>query len=125
MASLLVTKGVLTGQYFRLPDEPIVSVGRDDQCTLQLLDRTISRKHLQILRDEHTGGRRAADYRSANGVEVNGERITVPVPIKDGDQIKIGDTVLTFLEEDHPDAKSAQEVVRRKKEWKRTTLAGD
>ena len=42
MASLLVMRGVLEGEYFKLPDEPTVSIGRDDECTLQLLDPTIS-----------------------------------------------------------------------------------
>ena len=125
MASILITQGVLDGEYFLLPDEPIVSIGRDDQCTLQLLDRTISRKHLQIRIDEKTGTRLAADYRSANGVEINGEIITVAQPLKDGDQIRIGETTLVFLEQDHPDAKSAREFAHSRSEWKRTTMGGD
>ena len=125
MASILITRGVLEGEYFLLPDEPIVSIGRDDQCTLQLLDRTISRKHLQIRIDEKTGARVAADYRSANGVEINGEVINVAHPLKDGDEIKIGETTLVYLEQNHPDAKSAKETAHRRSEWKRTTMGGN
>lgn len=125
MASIFITRGVNEGKYFRLPDEPIVSIGRDDQCTIQLLDPTISRKHLQIRLDDRTGRPLAADYRSANGVKVNGKLIADATPIKDGDQITIGETALVYLADDHPDAESARDAVRRKTEWKRTTLAGD
>jgi pSer/pThr/pTyr-binding forkhead associated (FHA) protein len=122
MASILVTKGVLEGQYLRLPDERIVSIGRDDQCTLQLLDRSVSRKHLQIRLDEASGERIASDYRSANGVVINGNRISGDVTLHDGDQITLGQLTMVYLADDHPDAKSALNAARRKSEWKRSTL---
>ena len=125
MASILVTEGVLEGEYFRLPDDAVVSIGRDDQCTLQLLDRSISRKHLQIRFNAGNKQRVAADYRSANGVIINGARITGDVPLIDGDRIVLGETTLVYLEGDHPDAKTAREAVRNSTEWKRSTLMNE
>ncbi|MHC5029007.1 MAG: FHA domain-containing protein [Planctomycetota bacterium] len=125
MAALLMTQGPLEGTFFRLPDEPVVSVGRDDQCTLQLLDRSISRQHLQIRFDPATGARSAMDYRSANGVVVNGIRIADAVRLVDGDTLTLGETTMVYLEADHPDATTAMDAVRKSREWKRSTLMRD
>ena len=76
---------------------------------------------MQIRMDESSGARIAADYRSANGVTINGTRIVADVPLQDGDRILIGDTMMVYLVADHPDAASAAEAVRKKSEWKRTT----
>jgi pSer/pThr/pTyr-binding forkhead associated (FHA) protein len=120
-----MTQGPLEGTFFRLPDEPVVSVGRDDQCTLQLLDRSISRQHLQIRFDPATGARSAMDYRSANGVVVNGIRIADAVRLVDGDTLTLGETTMVYLEADHPDATTAMDAVRKSREWKRSTLMRD
>jgi len=57
-------------------------------------DTLISRRHTRItLRD---GVYLVEDLLSANGTFVNGQKLTAPQPLQDGDQIAIGDTVLIF-----------------------------
>ena len=71
----------------------IISVGRglDNQIVLQ--DIKSSRKHCQIVKaaTNHI----LKDFDSGNGTFVNGQRIK-DHPLKEGDQIKIGSTLLIF-----------------------------
>jgi pSer/pThr/pTyr-binding forkhead associated (FHA) protein len=72
MATLLVVSGPHEGRYYPLEEHRLVSVGRDDQCSFQLVDDKISRRHLQIRYEEGSDVHFAVDMRSANGVFVNG-----------------------------------------------------
>ena len=123
MASLVVIEGPGQGVQFPLT-EPLVSVGRDDTCTFQVLDALVSRKHLQVRLDAASGKHVAGDYRSAHGVFVNDKQIVLDTVLHDGDRIRIGQTTLMYLVVDHPDAPSAMAAAKKKGEWKRTTLMG-
>lgn len=113
------------GSHFPLT-MPLVSFGRDDTCTYQILDALVSRKHLQVRLDDKLGKHVAGDYRSANGVFVNGKQVVLDVPLKDGDRIKIGSTTLIYLAADHADGPAAVAAAAKKKgEWQRSTLMGD
>lgn len=124
MPTLTVIQGPAEGAHFSLT-EPLVSVGRDDTCTIQILDPFVSRKHLQIRLDSKLGKHVASDYRSAHGVFVNDKQILVDTPLKDGDRIRIGNTAFMYLEADFTDATAAQAAAKKKGEWKRTTLLGN
>ncbi len=122
MAALVVVEGPGQGAHYALV-EPLVSIGRDDTCTVQVLDPQVSRKHLQIRLDPTLGKHVAADYRSVHGVIVNDKQILMEVPLNDGDRIRIGQTTLMYLAGDHADADSAIAAAKKKKgEWKRSTL---
>ncbi len=123
MASLAVIDGPASGGNFPLT-EPLVSVGRDDACTVQIMDPLVSRKHLQLRLDAATGRHIAGDYRSAHGVFINGKKIVLDTPLNDGDKILIGKTTLVYLTTDHPDAPAALAAAKKKGEWKRETLLG-
>ena len=125
MASLLI--GTLDQQerYFPLESHRLVMIGRDDECTFQVLDDQLSRRHLQIRFEPDETKHYAADYRSANGVFVNGDRIVEDKALADGDAIKIGNTNIVYLSDDHGSAQEARESLRKKGEWKRSTLLND
>ena len=121
MASLLITREGEPAQRFLLSEHKLVSVGRDDQCTLQVLDEEVSRRHLQVRHDLEADRHVAVDARSANGVFINGHRIIKDVPLRDGDCIRIGHTTLVYLTQDDVDAETALAALRKKDEWKRST----
>lgn len=121
MATLVVLEG--PGKVVQFPlTETLVSIGRDDTCTFQVLDPLVSRKHLQVKLDPLLGKHVAGDYRSAHGVFINDKQIVLDTVLHDGDRIRIGQTTLMYLSTDHPDAPSAVAAAKKKGEWKRTTL---
>ena len=121
MPSLAVIEGPAEGSHFPLT-QPLVSVGRDDTCTFQILDPHVSRKHLQIQFDTTTNRHLVGDYRSAHGVFVNGKQILLDTALNDGDRIRIGGSTLVYLAGDHGDASAALAAARKKDEWKRSTI---
>lgn len=123
MASLVVVDGQGKGTHFPLT-EALVSIGRDDTCTFQVLDAMVSRKHLQVRLDAKLGKHVAGDYRSAHGVFINGKQIVVDTVLSDGDKVKIGQTTLVYLAADQADDAAALAAAKKKGEWKRTTIVG-
>lgn len=121
MASLVIVEGVDLGRLIPISDA-MISIGRDDSCNFQILDPLVSRKHLQVRFDPQFNRHVAGDYRSAHGVFVNNKQIVIDTPLLDGDKVRIGNTTLMYLAEDHPDAPSAAEAAKKKDEWKRTTM---
>ncbi len=121
MATIVVTAGPNQGQSFPLDVSRLVSVGRDDQCSIQLLDEQVSRRHLQIRFDPDEDQHYAVDMRSANGVFVNGGRVTEDRPLEEGDIILIGQSELRYTRDDVDDIDMAIEQYRKKDEWKRGT----
>ncbi len=121
MASLVVIVGPGQGAHFPLVEQ-LVSFGRDDTCTFQILDSFVSRKHLQVKLDAALGKHVAGDYRSGNGVFVNDREILLDTALNDGDRIRIGQSVLMYLAMDHADAPTALAAAKKMGEWKRSTL---
>ena len=69
------------------------SLGRALDNDIVLLDIAASRKHAQIIRGPE--GFILLDLRSANGIFLNGRRITEE-DLYDGDEIEVGETILKF-----------------------------
>lgn len=107
---LKITKGKLTGQEFIFDQPGSYLVGRSPSCAVQIpktQDGKISRKHFVLTFSSK--GVKVRDLDSHNGTLVNGQYIAsgdlfpgpdkiVPFdfPLKDGDKIAIGNTVLTI-----------------------------
>src|SRR4051794_1455030 len=69
-----------------------VTIGRAPDNTVQLDDRTVSRHHARIL--VHEGHPSVDDTGSSYGTWVNGDRITRPRVVGDGDSVRVGETEL-------------------------------
>lgn len=69
-------------------------IGRGDDCTLQIRDRSVSRRHARVtLRENRVI---IEDLRGANGTYVNGVAIKRRATLTPGDVIELGKTVLRF-----------------------------
>ncbi len=66
-----------------------ITIGRQDGNIIKLSERNVSRRHARLKKDN--GSLVIEDLGSYNGVRVNGERISGPTKIKEGDLIEIGD----------------------------------
>ena len=93
MLTLLVLQGPDKGRRFELPDATTL-VGRESR-QLPLTDNTVSRRHCELVYNE-TGDWVLRDLGSSNGSYVNGMRIVGKHPLKLGDQLRVGRTLMVF-----------------------------
>lgn len=82
----------------------MVQIGREIGCNIVLMDPTVSRFHADV-RSE-AGGYVLYSMGSA-GTKVNGQVITAPRMLDEGDQVALGATTLTFLRGSIPPGLSA------------------
>lgn len=122
MATIVIMTGEGRGRLLAIPRENSVTIGRDDQCTFQIVDDQMSRKHAQVRFDQSVGRYVLVDARSANGVYLNEKLIPVEAPLKDGDALRLGATRLVFLERDYTDAAKAMKDANARSEWGRGTV---
>ncbi len=106
MDCLYIVKGIGQGERFDLSDD-LISIGRNQDCSIRLRDAETSRRHAEIRLRE--GKRVVVDLGSSNGVFLNGKRIT-EAELATGDQIQIGQTILAFNKVAEP-SKEAEPVV--------------
>ena len=93
-ACLTCLTGTLSGQLFRVTKGHL-TIGRSPHVELRLDDDGISRNHARIRSETNRAW--IEDMESRNGTFVNGERITNPVELKEGDKVQVGrGTVLRF-----------------------------
>ena len=108
-ACLTVLSGTAAGQLFRLPDTGAV-IGRAAGCHLRIEEEGVSRSHARVRREGGTV--MVEDLGSRNGTFVNGERISRPMALDEGDKIQIGPlTVLRFAHHDEIDERFHQRLV--------------
>lgn len=93
MLTLLVLQGPDKGRRFELPDAPAFC-GRDSRA-LPLTDNTVSRRHFE-LHPTDAGDWLLKDLGSSNGTYVNGGKVNKERPLKLGDQIRVGRTIMVF-----------------------------
>ena len=83
-------------QLHRTIQKETFTIGRSNDNSLALADKSVSRHHAEIKKTKE--GYRLTDLGSYNGTKVNG-KVTPSVLLKDNDKIKIGLTSLTFFVE--------------------------
>lgn len=96
LARLEVAGGPEAGKAFVL-DREVTTIGRLSQNAaweIKLNDRTVSRPHLRI--ERRGSAYILSDLGSANGTMLNGLFVIEPVVLSDGDEIRLGETVLVF-----------------------------
>lgn len=69
-----------------------VVIGRGAGCTVSLDDTFVSQSHARLLLRED--GWHVEDLGSTNGTFLNGDRLTLPRPVRKGDRVQVGRTVL-------------------------------
>ena len=76
-------------------DSKVTHIGRGLTSDVRIEEQRVSRSHAILVRHGHQT--RLLDNRSANGTFVNGRRI-VATNITDGDVIRLGPVVMTYLQ---------------------------
>ena len=68
-------------------DQPVLLLGRDERCDVEIPERQVSRHHASITIEEDRYILR--DLNSKNGTFLNGLELEGPEPLHDGDEIQI------------------------------------
>lgn len=91
-------------------------IGRSSRCDVVLNFPTVSRNHAALIRND-AGQWQIHPLNAKNGVLVNGELVTEPQPVEDGDLFDMGGLVLAFVpaneEELHAQAQRRTKPGRR------------
>ena len=106
MASIIVVSEAKKVDYYSLGHRTNV-IGRAESLPIQILDKHVSRRHMQIRFDAEKQQYYAFDMKSKHGIFINGQRIREEALLVDGDQILVGETVLLFTDKDFPNRESA------------------
>jgi transcriptional regulator with GAF, ATPase, and Fis domain len=97
---IVAVTGSAAGAVFRLGDDEF-TIGRDSGCGLSVNDAAVSRRHCVISRHEDVF--KLLDLDSLNGTFVNGAPVHEE-PLRHGDSITVGHTMLLFLSDTEVDA---------------------
>ncbi len=73
---------------------PTITLGRATDCTVPIKDRYLSRRHAEIA--FLSGEWVVRDCGSVNGTLLNGAKLGLPVPLRPGDRIALGDSEVIF-----------------------------
>jgi len=92
MPRVRIKTGPNQGLVHNIGDDTL-TMGRDTECTIQILDKGASRKHAEIFRIGEMCFIR--DLSSRNGTFVNDEKVGEEL-LREGDRVQIGSTVLVF-----------------------------
>jgi diguanylate cyclase (GGDEF)-like protein len=107
-ACLVIIYGADLGRRVQLDGSPL-EIGRSVKCDLPIDQESVSRKHAKLTWD---GSRyKLTDLGSTNGSYVNDDLCTERY-LKDGDQLKIGRTILKFMTGDNIETAYHEEIYR-------------
>lgn len=85
-------------------------IGRSSKNELPIDQESVSRHHARITL--HARTYQIEDLQSTNGTFVNDERVTVRRALKDGDQIRVGRSILKFMSGANIEANYHEEIYR-------------
>ena len=114
MASLIIIEGPQSqiGKQYILKNRTLAG-GRHPSQEIQLLDPEVSRRHFLIRMVD--GAHVIAEAQAANGLHVNGRKVQ-EYKLQEGDEIRVGATVLLYSKQDEanwPDEVQRQRRVER------------
>jgi FHA domain-containing protein len=101
---LVVLTGPAAGERHALAADR--TVGRGRAAAIRIADPRASRVHARVR--VGPGGATIEDLRSKNGLRVNGVRLDGPAPLRPGDEVAIGETLLAFEDAGPPPLPTAE-----------------
>jgi diguanylate cyclase (GGDEF)-like protein len=101
--------GTSMGRRYPLTETKPVMIGRGSDCTIQIDDHSVSRKHARI--EPTPQGYLAEDLGSTNGTFVNDQPIAQQL-LKDGDYLRVGNSIYRFLAGGNIEAEYHEEIYR-------------
>ncbi len=107
MPNLIVERGREKGTTFELKPDAACVAGRDPASVqIVLSDPASSRRHFQVVAKD--GKWFVSDLGSKNSTYLNSEKVGKEMELANGDNIQVGETVLSFIDEDKADKTGSQ-----------------
>ena len=91
---LVTISGPYKDKLFPLEKDSVI-LGRSNKAGIVLVDDLVSREHARIYRQGVDS--LVVDLGSANGIKVNGKKVTDPVSLNSGDIIEVGSSAFRFM----------------------------
>ncbi|MHC5010983.1 MAG: protein kinase domain-containing protein [Planctomycetota bacterium] len=100
-----IDHGQDAGKTFRLARPGVYVVGRHPAAAIRVLDMKVSKQHCRITVKNGDGARRAllTDLGSTHGTMLNGQPVNGSAPVKPGDEIRLGLSILRVLKDGEAD----------------------
>lgn len=92
-AMLIIKTGPQAGLRCRL-DKPLTTIGRVDDYDITIDDSRVSRRHAHVRREDFRYI--LEDLGSTNGTWLNGSRLSEATQLRNGDELRIADTIMVF-----------------------------
>jgi DNA-binding winged helix-turn-helix (wHTH) protein len=86
-AMLVLQRGAEAGRRWPLDKTRPLTIGRSSDCDISLPDRQVSRYHARV--SWRGDGYQVEDLGSKNGTHINGQGVTEPAELADGDELQI------------------------------------
>ncbi len=117
MPTLIITTrdGIQTQVEVR---EPFFTLGRSSECTVQVKDRGLSKRHARFYRVAE--GYCVIDAGSKNGIRINEKRVDQAL-LRDGDELRLGKVAIRWLESPCEEHRELQTSARLP-DWDTTDL---
>jgi pSer/pThr/pTyr-binding forkhead associated (FHA) protein len=93
---LTCVEGAAARIVITLRPDSVLTFGRNKSNSVVLADKQASRWHAEIAYEE--GRWLVRDYGTLSGTRRNGQRLTLPAPLVNGDQVEIGEHRFVFSE---------------------------
>jgi two-component system cell cycle response regulator len=110
VSSMVMIYGEFLGRRFEIDCEPL-SVGRSQECTIQLADDSVSRQHCRVSPGDD--GVVLVDLNSTNGTYVNDTAVSAR-HLHDGDRVQVGRSIFKFLTGSNIEQAYHEEIYRLK-----------
>lgn len=85
---LTLTKKEADGEKSQRYIKPVIILGREPGCDFSLDDQTVSSKHARLAYRKQQWW--LEDLASTNGTYLNGDKVTTPLVITHGDEVRLG-----------------------------------
>ncbi|GCE47591.1 FHA domain-containing protein [Thermosporothrix hazakensis] len=107
-AVMVIQEGSMAGSSF-LIDRSLITLGRGIESDIVINDSSISRRHLQFLRQ--ADGDYVQDIGSRNGTKVNDEPLMMPRRLQEGDIVIIGNLKMAYLSASAARTSSLRQII--------------
>jgi len=110
ISSIVVIYGEFLGRRFQIDGAPL-TIGRSQECTIQLADDSVSRQHCSVSPGDD--GVVLVDLNSTNGTYVNDTAVSAR-HLHDGDRLQVGRSIFKFLTGSNIEQAYHEEIYRLK-----------